>query len=115
MGGHILDIKNYERGSSVQKKEKRNLDGCVCPKRTGKSFFGMVDVMVGSVIILALAVVLLFVRQPYIMLFLFLLLWVCWLVLFSVRFIQGHSAVCAARWGVIVLLGSIGGFGFLNL
>lgn len=95
----------------------RGTQACICGHQTKdrKSFATNFEIRVGAVILLlGLPVVSVIMKSLDAAIVALILLMPCWIVLLLIRILRGHSIKCAGRWAVNVILGAIGGFGFLN-
>jgi len=91
-----------------------NLESCVCGRKPKKSFFGKIDVAVGSLILSGLTIFALVKDFSYVIPYAGAFLVAYWLLLVIVRLLMKHSIPCSSRWAAMSIIGSLGGFGIFG-
>ena len=100
------------------KVKSKGVKLCVCGKapETTKSFFTKLDIISGVVIAFVVLPVWLFLTNSlYVLSLPIALLLGAWILCFVIGLLRGHSPKCAARWGLVVPFGLLGGFWYLGL
>ena len=92
-------------------KHKDDVQRCICGRDESnvKSFFSRFDVVSGWIVLAAVSILLLVkipVALPVVILPTLIIIWAICVV---VQHIKRHTLLCAMRWAVIAVIGSMGG------
>jgi len=90
------------------------LESCVCSRHTRKSILAKTDVWVGAGILVILLIVAFFAGYTSLIPYVTKALASIWVLLFIIRLAMRHSVTCSLRWATMIILGALGGFGFLS-